>query len=120
MFVTNQLHHQVCFYSKLIEVEDNDYPFRNEERVHFQFIREVIEEEPALMTNRQLAEWLAKGNGQMKFEESFVCSKNLYVYPYDVYDIEKENDAVKGNVRIRLWDSDEWIVREIEMRRDFF
>ena len=94
---------------KLVEVKDGTYPFKNEDGGVFQFIREVIEEEPALMTNRQLAEWLAKGNGQsMRFNGSFPL-------PYHVYECVNEHDAVRKDTRIRRWDSDEWVVPTVDI-----
>ena len=103
------------FHSELKAVRNDRDPFETENGARFQFIREVIEEEPALMTNRQLAEWLAKGNGQMKFEEPFACTKEPYAYPYHIYNLEKENDAVKGFVRIIRWGSDEWVVPTVDI-----
>ena len=94
--------------------DDNEYPFESDRGSSYQFIREVIEE-PVLMTNRQLSEWLAKANGQMKFEEPFVCSEEPYAYPYHVYNLEKENELVDKSIRIRLWESDEWVVPTVDI-----
>lgn len=95
-------------HSTLAAVENKVYPFRNDDGYVAQFIREVIEEEPALMTNRQLSEWLAKGNGQMR-------SAGALLYSLLVYEPKNEHDAVPKNIRIRRWDSDEWVVPTVDI-----
>ena len=94
-------------HSRLAAVEDKDYPFMNSSRFYSQFIREVIEE-PVLMTNRQLAEWLAKGNGQFKYDEPLIRL-------YHEYGTIHENEEVNNNIRIRPWDSDEWVVPTVDI-----
>lgn len=94
--------------------DDNKFSFSTEnkdkEYVMFQFIREVIEEdEPKLMTNRQLAEWLAKGNGERKLREDEPVSNALIYYEDD------ENLPVGEDVVIRPWDSDEWVKPTVDI-----
>lgn len=55
------------------------------------------------MTYRQLAEWLAKGNGQ---QSSTTCS---VVYTFQEVIEKEENKEVPADYKIRRWDSDEWI-----------
>lgn len=78
----------------------------------YQFIREVIEEDkPKLMTNRQLAEWLAKGNGQMVLvnEKEQIDSLDFIFTHYNFR--EREGGELVGqDIRIRSWDSDEWVM----------
>ena len=93
---------------KLKAVGDGRCPFETEVGTRFQFIREVIEEEPALMTNRQLAEWLAKGNGQFKYDEPLTRL-------YHEYGPIHENESVNKYIRIRRWDSDEWFVPTVDI-----
>lgn len=93
---------------RLGAVKDESYPFANESGYFYQFICEIIEEEPTLMTNRQLAEWFAKGNGQYKFDEIMFFSHLTYYY------IE-EDEPVGESVRIRPWGSDEWIVPTVDI-----
>lgn len=72
----------------------------------YQFIREVIEEEedePILMTNRQLAEWIGK-----KFGE--VTSKvYAYVNTFWIYEKGEENTSVNEDILIRYYRSNKWI-----------
>ena len=80
------------------------FPFRVNS-FRFQFIREVIEEEkeePKLMTNRQLSEWLARGFGEKK------CSDKNPVSAGWVYFDEYKDLPVEESVLIRSWDLDEW------------
>lgn len=55
------------------------------------------------MTYRQLAEWLAKGNGQ---QSSTTCSVG---YTFQEVIEKEENKEVPADYKIRRWDSDEWI-----------
>lgn len=93
----------------------NEYPFDVRDSsgalYSYQFIREVIEEEdePKLMTNRQLTEWLAKGNGERKLREDEPVSNALIYYEDD------ENLPVGEDVVIRPWDSDEWVEPTLEI-----
>ena len=94
-------------FGELSRISADPYPFCKDGYSHFQFIREVIEE-PALMTHRQLSEWLAKGNGQMR-------SAGALLYSLLVYEPKNEHDAVGKNIRIRRWDSDEWVVPTVDI-----
>lgn len=76
---------------------------------NFQFIREVIEEEPQIMTNRQLAEWTGKRIGEYTYFDSHIA------YTSYGYSKSKQNDPVPYNLRIRPWDSDEWIVPTVDI-----
>ena len=69
------------------------------------FIFKKLEPMPRLMTNRELAEWLAKGNGQCKY----VIPYSSTAYPYHVYELECENESVDPNTRIRPWGDDQWV-----------
>lgn len=83
----------------------------------YQFIREVIdEEEKSLMANRQLAEWLARGFGQMVLvnEKEQVDSLDFIFTHYNFREREG-GDLVGQNIRIRSWDSNEWIVPTIDI-----
>ena len=93
---------------ELESVDDGQCPFKSKGGASYQFIREVIEEEPAIMSHRQLSEWLAKGNGQMR-------SAGALLYPLLVYEPKNEHDAVPKNIRIRRWGSDEWVVPTVDI-----
>ena len=74
----------------------------------FQFCREAIEEE-VLMTNRQLAEWLERKNGEHSYTDS------PHVFHHWPYLKGDENEPIQSNVRIRSWDSCEWVVPTLEI-----
>lgn len=61
------------------------------------------EQKPRRMTYRQLAEWLAKGNGQAKN-----CHVAVTQFGYDDVD-EKDNRELPVTYKIRRWGSEEWI-----------
>lgn len=70
-------------------------------------------EEPPkkLMTYRQLAEWLARGNGQCRYIHDRVNSNvntSLY-YP------DENSDASVDSMVIRPWNSDEWIEPTVDI-----
>ena len=61
------------------------------------------------MTQRQLAEWLAKGNGQFRYGFN---NPKVYSY-YEYYD---DADNVMCDIQlIRRWNSDEWIEPTLEV-----
>ena len=78
-----------------------------------------------LMTNRQLAEVLAKGYGQVKLvsdEEDDCdefCSSYETVWSYFEEEGADDNDMVPNNVRIRRWGSDKWILPIFEIYENF-
>ena len=61
------------------------------------------------MTSRQLAEWLAKGNGQYTTDDF----GRVYV-EYD-YSKGKENNEVDRRIIIRPWDSEEWVEPTVDI-----
>lgn len=67
----------------------------------FQFLYPYEEPPKQRMTSRQLAEWLAKGNGEL--------TANIYthIYVYHEYHRSDENKEVNEDVRIRSWDSED-------------
>lgn len=71
------------------------------------------------MTNRQLAEVLAKGYGQVKIVDSNDCSAIETVWAYFEEEGADDNDEVPNNVRIRRWGSDKWEVPTFEIYEDF-
>ena len=73
------------------------------------------EKEPAKrMTYRQLAEWLAKGNGQY-------LSNNEFVYDcINGYTIKFDNKELPEDYKIRKWGSDEWIEPTVDIYNEVF
>ena len=102
----------------LDRIEEGFYPFcvKNGSDDRFQFIREVIEDKPTLMTNRQLAEWLAKGNGQMVSvnEKKQIDSLDFIFTRYNFREREG-GDFVGQDIRIRSWDSNEWVMPTVDI-----
>ena len=66
-----------------------------------------VKKEPELMTYRQLAEWLARGNGQARFLD------NGYIHSHIGYQTDFEESSVKA--LIRPWGSDEWIKPTVDI-----
>lgn len=62
------------------------------------------------MTNRELSEWLAKGNGEMKNVGYLINTSASYWYQDGA-----ENKNVDNNILIRDFGSDEWRVPTIEI-----
>ena len=66
---------------------------------------------PTLMTYRQLAEWYAKGFGELKKGDS--------IYPYVDRYYSAEDHIVSGEWEIRYWQTKEWLKPTVEIyRRD--
>lgn len=76
---------------------------------------------PKRMTNRQLAKWLAEGNGQILFASITDLSIELGAttrvsHPYDLcYDA----DECSNRVRVRKWNSEEWIEPTVDLLEDY-
>lgn len=64
------------------------------------------------MTNRQLAQWLAQGNGVKTYVDTstlkVVPTEN--VYSSHLYDIEEGANECYELIRVQKWDSEEWVV----------
>ena len=69
----------------------------------WQFLYPYEEPSKQRMTNRQLAEWCNRGNGQWKLKGITQC---LAQYSYSV---TKDNNEVGEAIHIRSWGSEEWI-----------
>ena len=67
---------------------------------------------PKRMTNRQLAKWLAQGNGE-------VCTEGgVGAYQTEGYPLDKSNAEVHSNLLVRTWDSDEWIEPTVDLIKE--
>lgn len=64
---------------------------------------EIPTEEETLLTNRELAKWLAQGNGEYTREEW----NDVYA-TYTSYIKKEENKPVDDRRLIRKWDDEEW------------
>ena len=70
---------------------------------------------PKRMTHRQLAMWLAKGNGECSYNNTVYY---LSAYGYHCYDMRHANDFVDEHIRVRKWDSEEWIEPTVDLLED--
>lgn len=96
---------EACDVLVLMEIKEGvTYPFAGEHKDVFQFFRPILEEYEPLMTNRQLAEWLAKGNGEMTLENN-----DSYIYTEKVHFKEDEDKPVRDDILIRRWKDTEWM-----------
>lgn len=59
--------------------------------------------EPKLATYRELAIWLARGNGEMQFS-----STSTTCYPYLTYQRNSANMPIGTAYRVRKWSDTEW------------
>lgn len=61
------------------------------------------------MTNRQIAEWIARGNGEY--------SRDAYDRAYAEYCYFKSesNNEVDSDMKIRSWDSEEWVEPTVDI-----
>ena len=93
-----------CFEGTLVKIKKEAAgPFNVAEGYGFQFFRPILfEEAEPLMTNRQLAEWLAKGNGEYSYETSSLT------FNYWQYSKGDEDKPVGDYFRIRRWRDTEW------------
>lgn len=90
-----------CDVLVLRDIEEGvTYPFAGEHKDVFQFFRPILEEEE-LMTNRQLAEWLAKGKGEYAIENGSLVATHFS------YGKSTGDDTVDDYV-IRRWKDTEW------------
>lgn len=94
-----------CFEGTFRKVEEEEgWPFfRDRVRSGYQFFRPILEEDEPLMTNRQLAEWLAKGNGELSCEGGQMASSD------SVYYKGEEDNSVSSTTLIRRWRDTEWV-----------
>ena len=64
---------------------------------------EIPAEELKLATNRELCQWLARGNGELRFEEtSSTC------YTYFCCQLERSNEPVPSRYLVRKWSDTGW------------
>jgi len=78
---------------------------------------DLNKEKPKRMTNRQLAMWLAKGNGQMMYlshgdlsVDNSTCLSATYYYV-----LSQESFECNDRIRVRKWDSEEWVEPTIDL-----
>ena len=67
--------------------------------------RHCAEIPEVIATYRELARWLAEGNGEVNDE---LDDDECAIYTYLFYWKGKENNAVGDSIRVRKWDDTEW------------
>ena len=92
-------------YGVLNEINADNKPFQVG-GTEYQFIREMKREN---MTNRQLAEWCARGFGQFGSKDCN-CHYNEFVTNRTT-----EDEPVESDILIRPWGSDEWIEPTVDI-----
>ena len=88
------------------------YPVRsNNDRIwkHFAFIPE--KPAPRMATNRELAKWLAQGNGELADKTD--NHKLSYNCNY-AYIIDRSEEFVSDSIEVRKWDDAEWHTPDVE------
>lgn len=93
----------------LDDVVNGVNPFRKRNSICWEFIYPYEEPPKKRMTNRQLAEWLARGNGERSSNESSGA------YASNFYNKVDEGKAVPSDCVIRSWDSDEWVEPTVDI-----
>lgn len=61
------------------------------------------EVKPRFATRRELAKWLAQGNGERTATNYSDVHSDMWVYPKNM-----ENEPVDKDVLVRKWDDEEW------------
>ena len=91
-------------------VSRKDFPVicENSTWQHCAEIPEVPESE--LVTYRELARWLAKGNGEVndELDDDELDDDECAIYTQKFYLKGQENDAVGDSIHVRKWDDTEW------------
>lgn len=78
-----------------------EYPVKTSRNCYSRCAEIPEELKPRRATNRELARWLAQGNGQRFGDNDFAATSTFATFSDD------EDDAVKGQL-VRKWDDDEW------------
>lgn len=77
-------------------------------------VERALEPEPAQkrMTNRQLAQWLAQGNGMKTYADARTLDidPTCCVYTDHAYDMGHGSNECNDRIRVQKWDSEEWVV----------
>lgn len=92
--------------------DDTEYPEWNWDIIKYRVKPEEPEEPKKLMTNRQLAELLAKGYGQREGGSKIIST----TFSYEKGD---EDDPVSVMRKIRPWGSNEWLDPTVDIYEEF-
>lgn len=100
----------VSCIGELTSVIDGVEPFRKDRGNYWELLYPYKEPPKQRMTNIQLMEWLAKGNGMFKYKEG--C---CYCYTFEYRSDSELNMEVAENIIIRTWDSSEWVEPTVDI-----
>ena len=89
--------------------DELDFIFKAGDYYGFQFIREIIEDEPQRMNKRQIAEWCGRGFGQYRYTGDTPSRTDFSPFLWE------ENQLVENGVKIRPWSSNEWIEPTVDI-----
>lgn len=97
---------------KSVDAENKSHPFTGIGSYSFLYPYEGPVQQR--MTNIQLMEWLAKGNGIFKYKEG-----SCYCYTFEYRSDSELYKEVAENIIIRTWDNEEWVVPTVDIyKRD--
>lgn len=88
----------------LSNIRETAFPFEASATTNFALVYPYEEPSEELMSNRQMAEWVARGNGQ------YTSTHWTTVYTEHDYHKNYADDKVPDHYRICPWGSDEWVV----------
>lgn len=71
------------------------------ERSPWRHCAEIPEQPKKLVTYRELARWLAEGNGEMK-------AGSELAYTHMNYNLSRANSGADSTAKVRKWDDSEW------------
>lgn len=100
----------IDFISTLTQINTNGFHVFRINEGSWEFLYPYEEPPKQRMTCRQLAEWLAKGNGEYTDSSNIVISYLTYTYL-----VENGDKEVAGGVKIRTWDSEKWIEPTVDV-----
>ena len=101
-----------CYVRKLKLIDDRSFRCFTSDNGSLWDLLYPYEEPPKQrMTYRQLAEWMAKGNGE------YTDSPKKYCLPMftATYEDEERDEPVRQGLFIRTWDSDEWVEPTVDI-----
>ena len=82
-----------------------EYPVKTSRNCYSRCAEIPEELKPRRATNRELAKWLAQGNGEWKWGGSNSCFTNGYYYSCTSDDA---NRPVSDDILVRKWDDTQW------------
>lgn len=110
VFLKKHVENNDCsFVGELDSVNSGYYYFSMPDGRSWHFLYPYEEPPKQRMTYQQLAEWLAKGNGEFRHTDDY------YTYAYYVYDNRYASNEVSADILVRPWGSDEWVEPTVDI-----